>query len=81
MEKDKIVNQLRRIEGQVRGVATMVEGDRGLIPTMQQFMAVQAACGRVMRNYVSLFLFENKEGEVILTREQTEYILSLINKA
>ena len=41
-----IVNRLRRIEGQVRGVAQMVEDDRYCIDILTQVQAVKAALGR-----------------------------------
>ncbi len=42
----KIVNRLRRIEGQVRGVAQMVEDDRYCIDILTQVQAVKAALNR-----------------------------------
>ncbi len=42
----KIVNRLRRVEGQVRGVAQMVEDDRYCIDILNQIQAVKAALGR-----------------------------------
>lgn len=41
-----IVNRLRRIEGQVRGVAQMVEDDRYCIDVLTQVQAIKAALGR-----------------------------------
>jgi CsoR family transcriptional regulator, copper-sensing transcriptional repressor len=41
-----IVNRLRRIEGQVRGIAQMVEDDRYCIDVLTQVQAVKAALGR-----------------------------------
>jgi DNA-binding FrmR family transcriptional regulator len=41
-----IVNRLRRIEGQVRGIAQMVEEDRYCIDILTQVQAVKAALGR-----------------------------------
>ncbi|WP_299307224.1 metal-sensitive transcriptional regulator [uncultured Croceicoccus sp.] len=42
----RIVNRLRRIEGQVRGVAQMVEDDRYCIDILTQMQAIKAALGR-----------------------------------
>lgn len=42
----KIVNRLRRVEGQVRGVAQMVEDDRYCIDILNQIQAVKSALGR-----------------------------------
>ena len=41
--KDQLLKRLNRIEGQVRGVAAMVEEDRYCIEVLTQIGAVQAA--------------------------------------
>ncbi len=46
-EKDQVLNRLRRIEGQVRGIQKMVEEDRYCIDVLQQLSAVQAALDKV----------------------------------
>jgi DNA-binding FrmR family transcriptional regulator len=43
----KIVTRLSRIEGQVRGIARMVEGDRYCIDILNQMQAIKAALKRV----------------------------------
>jgi CsoR family transcriptional regulator, copper-sensing transcriptional repressor len=45
--KPKLLNRLRRIEGQVRGVARMVDEGRYCIDVLTQVQAVRAALGRV----------------------------------
>ena len=45
--KDQLVNRLRRIEGQVRGLERMVEDDRYCIDVVTQISAVQAALDKV----------------------------------
>ena len=45
-DSTRIVNRLRRIEGQVRGVAQMIEDDRYCIDVLTQMQAVKAALGR-----------------------------------
>lgn len=45
--KDRLMNRLSRIEGQVRGVARMVEQDRYCIDVLTQIQAVRAALARV----------------------------------
>ena len=45
-EPNPIVNRLRRIEGQVRGVAHMVEGERYCIDILTQLRAIKAALDR-----------------------------------
>ena len=42
-DRQKIVNRLRRIEGQVRGVERMVEEDRYCIDVLTQISAVSTA--------------------------------------
>lgn len=45
--KSKLLNRLSRIEGQVRGVANMVDEDRYCIDVLTQLRAVRAALARV----------------------------------
>jgi DNA-binding FrmR family transcriptional regulator len=45
--KDKLLNRLNRIEGQVRGVSRMIEDDRYCIDVLTQLQAVRAALARV----------------------------------
>jgi CsoR family transcriptional regulator, copper-sensing transcriptional repressor len=45
--KAKLLNRLSRIEGQVRGVARMVEEDRYCIDVLTQLQAARAALARV----------------------------------
>jgi DNA-binding FrmR family transcriptional regulator len=45
--KPKLLNRLSRIEGQVRGVARMLEEDRYCIDVLTQLQAVRAALTRV----------------------------------
>jgi DNA-binding FrmR family transcriptional regulator len=43
----KLLSRLKRIEGQVRGVARMVEEERYCIDILNQTMAIKAALSRV----------------------------------
>ena len=45
--KPRLLNRLNRIEGQVRGVARMVEDDRYCIDVLTQLQAIRAAVKRV----------------------------------
>lgn len=45
--KKQLLNRLARIEGQVRGVAGMVEDDRYCIDVLTQISSVQAALDKV----------------------------------
>ncbi len=43
----KLLNRLKRVEGQVRGVARMIEDDRYCIDILTQIQAAKAALSRV----------------------------------
>jgi DNA-binding FrmR family transcriptional regulator len=45
--KAKLLNRLSRIEGQVRGIARMVDEDRYCIDVLTQLQAARAALARV----------------------------------
>lgn len=45
--KPRLINRLSRIEGQVRGIARMVEDDRYCIDVLTQLQAARAALSRV----------------------------------
>jgi DNA-binding FrmR family transcriptional regulator len=45
--KPNLLNRLRRIEGQVRGIARMLEEDRYCIDVLTQLQAIRAALTRV----------------------------------
>ncbi|MCI1856850.1 MAG: metal-sensitive transcriptional regulator [Sporolactobacillus sp.] len=42
-EKQKIVNRLKRVEGQIRGLQKMIEEDRYCVDVLIQLSAAQAA--------------------------------------
>jgi DNA-binding FrmR family transcriptional regulator len=46
-DKPKLLNRLSRIEGQVRGIARMVDEDRYCIDILTQLQAARAALARV----------------------------------
>lgn len=46
-EKEKLINRLKRIEGQVRGLQKMIEEDRYCIDVLIQISAIQAALKKV----------------------------------
>lgn len=49
-DRTHLLNRLRRIEGQVRGVSKMIEDDRYCIDVLTQLRAVRAALVRVETN-------------------------------
>jgi DNA-binding FrmR family transcriptional regulator len=46
-KNQQILNRLKRVEGQVRGVARMVEDDRYCIDVLTQIRAARAALARI----------------------------------
>jgi DNA-binding FrmR family transcriptional regulator len=64
-DKPKLQNRLSRIEGQVRGVARMVEEDRYCIDILTQLRAVKAALGRVETELLRGHLSHCVEGAII----------------
>ena len=47
MTKDDYLKRLRRIEGQVRGVARMIDEDKYCVDVVTQVAAIQAALDKV----------------------------------
>jgi DNA-binding FrmR family transcriptional regulator len=45
--KEDIVNRLKRVEGQVRGISQMIADDRYCIDVLHQIQAVRAALAKV----------------------------------
>lgn len=62
--KPKLLNRLSRIEGQVRGVARMVEQDRYCIEVLTQVQAVRAALARVESEMLNDHLSTCIEGAI-----------------
>jgi CsoR family transcriptional regulator, copper-sensing transcriptional repressor len=65
--KEDLKRRLRRIEGQARGVAKMVDDDRSCQEIIQQLAAIRAATHQVgllvARSYASKCLSEPLEGD------------------
>src|SRR3954469_20495794 len=55
-EKEKLVQRLNRIEGQVRGLHRMIENDRYLADAVQQVSAICAAVREVTLLLISQYL-------------------------
>ena len=65
--KQQILKRLRRAEGQVRGVAKMIEDDRYCIDVLTQISALQAALDKValglMDDHVKHCMVKGSEAE------------------
>ena len=63
--KPALLNRLKRVEGQVRGVAKMVEDDRYCIDILTQLRAVRAALSRVETEILKEHLDHCIEGAIV----------------
>jgi len=66
VSKELLINRLKKIEGQVRGIQRMIESDRNCEDILTQLAAIRSAiesiAALVLNNYLS-FCFAKKEGE------------------
>ena len=83
--KRKCLNRLSRIEGQVRGVAKMIDEDRYCIEVMTQIAAAQAALQKVeeelLRNHVN-HCIENAivSGNPVEQRKKVAELLEVLGR-
>ena len=63
--KDKLINRLRRIEGQVRGVQSMLADERNCTDILQQLSAIRSAV-----QGVSLLLVEDYMSDCFVNLEE-----------
>jgi CsoR family transcriptional regulator, copper-sensing transcriptional repressor len=82
-EKDLVLKRLARIEGQVRGVARMVEDDRYCIDVLQQLSAVQGALDKVglklLDDHVKHCMVEGADDQERL-REMTAEMMDAVGR-
>ncbi len=64
-DQTQIVNRLRRVEGQVRGLAGMVEDGRYCIDVLTQLRAARAALNRVEQIMLKEHLNHCIEGAIV----------------
>lgn len=63
--KPRLLNRLNRIEGQVRGIARMIEEDRYCIDVLTQIQAVRAALSKVETEMLRDHLGHCIEGAIV----------------
>jgi DNA-binding FrmR family transcriptional regulator len=85
-KKPKVLNRLRRIEGQVRGVARMVEDDRYCIDILTQVQALRAALSRVETEILKGHLNHCIEGAIVSgdraeQRKKASELIELLERA
>jgi len=71
--KPKLLNRLKRIEGQVRGVARMVDEDRYCIDVLTQLRAVRSALARVETELLKGHLEHCIESAIVAGRRASWY--------
>ena len=84
--KTKLLNRLSRIEGQVRGVARMVEEDRYCIDILTQIQAARAALARVETEMLKDHLGHCIEaaitgGDVAEQRQKASELIQLLERS
>ena len=65
VNKPRLLNRLNRVEGQVRGIARMVEEDRYCIDVLTQIRAVRAALAKVETEMLREHLGHCIEGAIV----------------
>jgi DNA-binding FrmR family transcriptional regulator len=84
--KPRLLNRLRRIEGQVRGVARMLEEDRYCIDVLTQLQAVRVALSRVETEMLKDHLGSCIESAIVRgdqaeQRKKAEELIELLERA
>ncbi|MCO5315776.1 MAG: metal-sensitive transcriptional regulator [Solirubrobacterales bacterium] len=81
-DKEPLLKRLRRIEGQVRGIESMVEENRYCIDVVTQITAVQAALDKValglLEDHASHCVVGAADPEV--RDERTEELMSVVRR-
>jgi DNA-binding FrmR family transcriptional regulator len=84
--KPKLLNRLNRIEGQVRGVARMVEDGRYCVDILTQLQAARAALARVETELLREHLGHCIEGAIVSgdkeeKRKKAAELIDLLERA
>lgn len=85
-DKPKLLNRLNRLEGQVRGIARMVDEDRYCIDILTQIQAVRAALAKVEAEILREHLGHCIEGAIVSgdkaeQRKKAEELIQLLERA
>ena len=85
-DQQAILNRLKRIEGQVRGISRMVEEERYCIDVLQQMQAVKAALSRaeteILKNHAACCVAEaTASGDEAEQRAKFGELVELFAKA
>jgi DNA-binding FrmR family transcriptional regulator len=85
-DKPRLLNRLKRIEGQVRGVARMIEDDRYCIDVLTQLQAARAALATVETEMLKTHLDHCVEGAITSgdiddQRQKARELIELLQRA
>jgi DNA-binding FrmR family transcriptional regulator len=85
-DKPRLLNRLKRIEGQVRGVARMIEEERYCIDVLTQLRAVRAALSRVETEMLRSHLGHCIESAIVRgdqaeQRQKASELIELLERA
>lgn len=80
------INRLKRIEGQVRGVAQMIEDDRYCVDILHQIQAIKSALSKVesqvLKDHAACCVAEAiASGNEADQREKFEELVNLLERA
>ena len=83
--KPRLLNRLNRVEGQVRGIARMIEEDRYCIDVLTQIQAVKAALAKVETEMLRGHLSRCIEGAIVSgdkdqQREKAAELIQLLER-
>jgi DNA-binding FrmR family transcriptional regulator len=83
-DKDQLLKRLRRIEGQTRGLQTMVVEDRWCPDILQQIAAVRAALDKVAlgltEGHVQHCMMEGADGNGERRQEMTAELMQALGR-
>jgi len=84
--KEKLLNRLGRVDGQVRGIARMVAEDRYCIDVLTQLQAVRAALAGIEAEMLKNHLHHCVEGAIVSgnageQRRKARELIELLGRA
>ena len=72
-QKKRVINRLRRIEGQIRGIVQMIEDEDGVREIIQQLSAVRSALGQAINEEILCAIEKaTTKGEAIADKDMEE---------
>ena len=69
-ERKRILNRLRRLEGQIRGLQTMIESDKNCDAVLTQILAAKSALNQVGLHIIGHSMKTCLVSETATTREE-----------